>query len=88
MNNETNTNTAIDIEAANAICPPAPKTLHERVRAMFDNKVTKSEIIRTLHAEGATRSAINKAFEIAGIKMRYQHVRNVLIQEAKKDGLK
>ena len=44
-----------------------------------DQKMTKSNKIRTLYALGTTRSQIAKLLEI-----RYQHVRNVLVTPLKK----
>lgn len=43
------------------------------------NNKTKSALIRMLHADGYSRSAIAKFLDI-----RYQHVRNVLTKELKR----
>lgn len=49
------------------------------------NFASKSEYIRALAAQGMSRGAIVKHFEtVDGIKIRYQHVRNVLITPIKR----
>jgi len=50
----------------------------ETVSQLMDRLGTKSAVIRHLASTGMTVSQINKAFEESGVKMRYQHVRNVL----------
>lgn len=54
------------------------------VKALLETMETKSAVIRHLASTGMKTGDINKAFETAGIKMRYQHVRNVLITPVKK----
>ena len=54
------------------------------VAALMEQHKTKSAVIRYLAGQGLKTGAINKAFETAGIKMRYQHVRNVLVTPTKK----
>lgn len=51
---------------------------------MIEHK-TKSSVIRYLHSEGLSRSQIVKIFNDGGVKMIYQHVRNVLITPLKKN---
>jgi hypothetical protein len=51
----------------------------ERIAQMMSELKTKSAVIRALAAEGHKRSAI-----AAALNIRYQHVRNVLVQAAEK----
>ena len=52
---------------------------NETVQAIIANHATKSSAIRDLSSRGMTRSEIAKAMGI-----RYQHVRNVLVNPPKK----
>jgi hypothetical protein len=70
----TNDTTAPVVEQA------APVT---DVKVLMEQLKTKSAVIRHLSSLGLKTGAINKAFETAGVKMRYQHVRNVLITPIK-----
>jgi hypothetical protein len=54
------------------------------VGALMMELGSKSKVIRFLSAEGKKTGEINKMFGEANIKMRYQHVRNVLITPIKK----
>jgi hypothetical protein len=60
----------------------APKGVN--VSVLMSELKTKSAVIRHLNGLGMKTGEINKAFATAGIKMIYQHVRNVLNQPLKK----
>jgi len=51
------------------------------VEALMSEHKTKSAVIRYLDSQGMTRGAIAKVLNI-----RYQHVRNTLVQPLKKKG--
>jgi len=64
---------------------PVPNSTEVKVETVFDSAKyiaevgTKSAAIRKLTGEGKTRSEVAKM-----LKIRYQHVRNVLITPIKK----
>ena len=49
------------------------------IKGLYEQLKTHSAVIRDLHAKGYTRSEIASA-----LGKRYQHVRNVLVQDAQK----
>lgn len=54
------------------------------IKALMEQYKTKSAVIRHLHSLGMKRGDIVKVFTDGGVKMIYQHVRNVLVQTPKK----
>lgn len=54
------------------------------IKDLMDKYSTKSATIRFLDSEGLTRSQIVQVFQAGDVKMRYQHVRNVLITPLKR----
>lgn len=62
-----------------------PVTTTEVVLSTLKDFGTKSSYIRYLSSTGMSRSDICKRFEtVEGMKIRYQHVRNVLTQPLKR----
>jgi sorbitol-specific phosphotransferase system component IIBC len=59
----------------------APKYV---IKDLLETHKTKSAVIRFLHAQGMKRGDIVKVFTDGGVKMIYQHVRNVLVTPPKK----
>lgn len=78
-----NTNAAT-VETTVETTATTPEVAKHDVKALMVQLKTKSAVIRHLSGLGLKVGAINKAFEVAGVKMRYQHVRNVLITPVKK----
>lgn len=66
--------------------PKAPETklVFDLATYKASHGGTTSGVIRGLHGEGKSRSDIVKLFDAGGQKIRYQHVRNVLITPIKK----
>lgn len=60
---------------------PAPKF---DIAELLETHKTKSGVIRYLTAQGLKRGEIVKVFTSGGVKMIYQHVRNVQLQPLKK----
>ncbi len=70
---KTNTNQTTNVES------PVEPLGADRIKTLMSDLKTKSAVIRFLASEGHKRSAIATALGI-----RYQHVRNVLVQAAEK----
>ncbi len=75
-------NTAI-IETTKTTATEAP-TVTYNIKELLEQYKTKSAVIRHLNGLGMKRGDIVKVFTDGGVKMIYQHVRNVLVQPAKK----
>lgn len=54
------------------------------ISQLMEQFKTKSAVIRHLADAGLARGAIVKVFTDGNVKMRYQHVRNVLVTPVKK----
>jgi hypothetical protein len=74
-------NTAKNEVVTTEIVAEVPKYI---IKDLMETHKTKSAVIRFLTSEGVERGAIVKIFTDGGVKMIYQHVRNVQMQPVKK----
>jgi hypothetical protein len=79
QNQTETTETVVNPTAADILAIPPKSEAVATPAELIAKYGTKSAAIRALHASGMDRGAVAKA-----LKIRYQHVRNVLITPVKK----